>query len=110
MDRVPAVAIDKGVEPTGQVLGMVEFRDVWFQYKGRDKVGRWCASICVPEDLWGLMQSGHTRGDVCLDVAEAGQSLSFKYRSNISALLFHVWSVSRPSYRALVYSSSKERC
>lgn len=39
MDRIPAVPIDKGVEPTGQVLRMVEFRDVWFKYKGRDKVG-----------------------------------------------------------------------
>lgn len=38
VDRVPSVAVDKGVEPAGPVLGDIEFRDVWFQYQGRDKV------------------------------------------------------------------------
>lgn len=38
VDRVPAVALDEGLKPTGEVAGDVEFRDVWFQYQGRDKV------------------------------------------------------------------------
>ncbi|CAM9299169.1 unnamed protein product, partial [Laminaria digitata] len=37
VDRVPAVALDEGLKPTGEVAGDVEFRDVWFQYQGRDK-------------------------------------------------------------------------
>lgn len=39
VDRVPAVAVDEGLVPGGQVAGDVEFRDVWFRYQGRDKVG-----------------------------------------------------------------------
>lgn len=38
LDRVPAVALDEGLEPIGQVAGEVEFQDVWFQYQGRDQV------------------------------------------------------------------------
>ena len=38
VDRVPAVALDEGSKPSGEVDGDVEFRDVWFQYQGRDKV------------------------------------------------------------------------
>lgn len=40
VDRIPVVPVDKGLEPAGDVLGDVEFRDVWFHYKGRDKVRR----------------------------------------------------------------------
>ena len=39
MDRVPAVALDDGLQPAGDVHGRLEFRDVWFQYHGRNKVG-----------------------------------------------------------------------
>lgn len=49
VDRTPAVAGDEGLEPTAEVVGDVEFRDVWFQYKSRDKVGGtfmlWAASV-----------------------------------------------------------------
>eukprot|EP00903_Cladosiphon_okamuranus_P017844 g16422.t1 len=37
IDRVPAVAADEGLEPTAEVVGELEFRDVWFQYQNRDK-------------------------------------------------------------------------
>lgn len=40
VDRVPAVAGDEGLEPTAEVVGDLEFRDVWFQYQSRDKVGQ----------------------------------------------------------------------
>lgn len=39
VDRTPAVAGDEGLEPTAEVVGDLEFTDVWFQYKSRDKVG-----------------------------------------------------------------------
>ncbi|CAM9658174.1 unnamed protein product, partial [Sphacelaria rigidula] len=37
VDRVPAVALDEGLTPTDRAAGNVEFKDVWFQYHGRDK-------------------------------------------------------------------------
>ena len=38
VDRVPAVAGDEGVEPAAEVVGDLEFRDVWFHYQNRKKV------------------------------------------------------------------------
>lgn len=38
LDRVPAVPSNEGITPTERAAGDVEFRDVWFQYEGRDKV------------------------------------------------------------------------
>lgn len=40
VDRVPAVAGDEGLEPSAEVVGDLEFRDVWFQYQNRDKVSQ----------------------------------------------------------------------
>ncbi|CAM9708259.1 unnamed protein product [Scytosiphon promiscuus] len=37
VDRVPAVAGDEGLEPSAEVVGDLEFKDIWFQYQGRDK-------------------------------------------------------------------------
>ncbi|CAM9217576.1 unnamed protein product [Pylaiella littoralis] len=37
VDRTPAVAGDEGLEPTADVVGDLEFRDVWFQYQSREK-------------------------------------------------------------------------
>ncbi|CAN0402919.1 unnamed protein product, partial [Ectocarpus fasciculatus] len=31
-DRTPAVSGDEGLEPSTDVVGDLEFRDVWFQY------------------------------------------------------------------------------
>lgn len=38
LDRVPAVPLNEGIEPTEPVAGNVELCDVSFQYDGRDKV------------------------------------------------------------------------
>ncbi|CAB1104935.1 ABC [Ectocarpus sp. CCAP 1310/34] len=40
MDRTPAVSGDEGLEPSTDVVGNLEFRDVWFQYPTRDKASR----------------------------------------------------------------------
>lgn len=40
VDRVPAVAGDEGLEPSAEVVGDLEFRDVWFHYQNRDKASR----------------------------------------------------------------------
>ncbi|CAM9261689.1 unnamed protein product [Ectocarpus sp. 12 AP-2014] len=40
MDRTPAVSGDEGLEPSTDVVGDLEFRDVWFQYPTRDKASR----------------------------------------------------------------------
>lgn len=42
VDRVPAVAVDEGIIPAEGAAGNIEFRDVWFQYQGRDKVSLAC--------------------------------------------------------------------
>lgn len=42
------MAGDEGLEPTADVVGDLEFRDVWFQYQSREKVGRPFSSIVNP--------------------------------------------------------------